>query len=91
MEAPAFYCGLLTFIFLPVIYIQAKGKKKIAYSIGLVGIILYIFVKPVRYIANGMSGYSFKLSSLWVMVLMLYIVAKNFDLLLERKGNSKKN
>lgn len=91
LEAPAFYCGLLTFILLPVIYIQAKGKKKMAYSIGLVGIILYIFVKPVRYIANGMSGYSFKLSSLWVMVLMLYIVAKNFDLLLKRKGNSKKN
>lgn len=90
LEAPAFYCGLLTFILLPVIYIQAKGKKKVAYSIGLAGVILYIFVKPIRYIANGMSGYSFKLSSLWVMVLMLYIVARNFDLLLERKENSKK-
>lgn len=91
LEAPAFYCGLLTFIFLPVIFTQVKGSKKVAYSIGLIGVILYIFVKPVRYIANGMSGHSFKLSSLWVMVLMLYIVAKNFDFILQRKGKSKKS
>ena len=83
LEAPAFYCGILTIIFLPVIYIQANRKKKVAYSIGLIGIFLYIFVKPVRYVANGMSGYSFKLASLWVMVLMLYIVANNFDALFE--------
>lgn len=89
LEAPAFYCGILTIILLPAVYVQTKGIKKIAYSIGIVGIVLYICVKPVRFLANGLSGHSFKLASLWVMVLMLYIVAVGFDSLIESREENK--
>ena len=83
LEAPAFYCGLLTLLLVPVLLVQAKGKRRIAYSIGIAGMFLYIFVKPVRFLANGFASHTFKLSSLWVMVLMLYIAASGFDQLLE--------
>lgn len=83
LEAPAFYCGVLTLLILPVLFVQAKGKRRIAYSIGITGMLLYIFIKPVRFMANGFSSHTFKLASLWVMVLMLYIAASGFDQLLE--------
>ena len=83
LEAPAFYCGVLTLLILPVMFAQAKGMRRIAYSIGITGMLLYIFIKPVRFLANGFASHTFKLSSLWVMVLMLYIAASGFDQLLE--------
>ncbi|MDE6363008.1 MAG: YfhO family protein, partial [Lachnospiraceae bacterium] len=86
LEAPAFYCGILTLLLVPVLLVQAKGKRRIAYSIGITGVFLYIFVKPVRFLANGFASHTFKLSSLWVMVLMLYIAASGFDQLLEDRG-----
>lgn len=89
LEAPAFYCGILTIILLPAVYAQTKGIRKIAYSVGIAGVILYICVKPVRFLANGLAGHSFKLASLWVMVLMLYIAAVGFDSLIESKAKNK--
>lgn len=89
LEAPAFYCGILTIILMPAVYVRTKGIKKIAYSIGIAGAVLYICVKPVRFLANGLSGHSFKLASLWVMVLMLYIAAVGFDSLIESRGKNK--
>ena len=84
LEAPAFYCGLLTIILIFPIFIATKGKKKVGFSIGIAGIILYIFVKPVRFIANGLSGHTFKLASLWVIVLLIFIAASGFDTFLEK-------
>ena len=89
LEAPAFYCGILTPILLPAAYVQTKDIKKIVYSVGIVGVMLYICVKPVRFVANGLAGHSFKLASLWVIVLMLYIVATGFDTLIENMAKNK--
>lgn len=90
LKDPAFYCGVLTLILLPTMIILAQGRKKIWYCIGIIGIALYIFVKPVRYLLNGFSEYNtFKLSSLWVMVLMLHICAIGFDGLFENKEKLK--
>ena len=83
LEAPAFYCGVLTLLILPVLFLQAKGMRRIAYNIGIMGILSYIFIKPVRFLANGFASHTFKLSSLWVIVLMLYIGASGLDQLLE--------
>ncbi len=87
LEAPAFYCGLLTLLILPAFVVQAKGKRKIAYSIGVVGMLCYILVKPVRFLANGFASHTFKLASLWVIVLMLYIAANGLDRFLEDRVN----
>ena len=89
LEAPAFYCGLLTLFIVPIVFVQSKGKQKIAYSIGVAGMFLYIFIKPVRFMANGFASHTFKLSSLWVMVLMLFIAASGFDQLLENREKMK--
>lgn len=83
LEAPTFYCGLLTLLIILPVYISSKGKRKIGFSIGLAGIVLYIFVRPVRFLANGLSGHTFKLASLWVIVLLLFIVASGFDIFLK--------
>lgn len=83
LEAPAFYCGLLTLLLILPVYLSTRGKQKAGFSIGLAGIVLYIFIRPVRFLANGLSGHTFKLASLWVIVLLLFIAASGFDMFLK--------
>lgn len=47
----------------------------------------YIIFVPVRFMANGLGGSeTFKLSSFWIIVLMLYISAVGSDSVLRNTG-----
>lgn len=71
LEGPAFYCGILVFISIPVAIYNMEKIKKIWYCIGYVAVAIYILVQPVRNLANGFAGLTFKLSSAWIIILML--------------------
>lgn len=80
LEGPAFYCGLIVIVMIPIIWKVLKGRKRIWYGIGYGCILAYIFINPIKNIANGFTGnYAFKLSSLWVMVLLLMTAADAFE------------
>lgn len=80
LEGPAFYCGLIVIVMIPIIWKVLKGRKRIWYGIGYGCILAYIFINPIKNIANGFTGnYIFKLSSLWVIVLVLMTASDAFE------------
>lgn len=73
LEDPAFYCGMLLFLLVPVaIYNMKKGKRG-WYIFAVAGMAIYIIVEPIRILVNGFGGIMFKTSSQWIHVLMLII------------------
>lgn len=84
LEGPAFYCGLFALVMIPVIWKVFKGRKCIWYTLGYLCILAYIVVNPIKNIANGFTGsYVFKLSSLWLIALLLMTTADAFENLKE--------
>lgn len=91
LEGPAFYCGLVAIVMLPIIWKVLKGRKRIWYGIGYGCILVYIFINPIRKIANGFTGnYLFKLSSLWIIVLLLMTTADAFEKVKEMQLDKKR-
>ena len=79
LEAPAFYCGILTLMLVPVSVFCLKGTKRILTIIAYIIVLLYMLIIPFRYLMNGMSGFTWRLSSLWIILLMIYTVACGAD------------
>lgn len=91
LEGPAFYCGLIAIVMLPIIWKVLKGRKRIWYGIGYGCILAYIFINPIKNIANGFTGnYAFKLSSLWIIVLLLMTTADAFEKVKEVQLDKKR-
>lgn len=79
LSDPIFYCGLLIIILLPGCFLHGMKMHKWIYSGVLVLPMAYISVEPFRILVNGFASNYFKLSSFWISVLILYIVASNLD------------
>lgn len=69
LEGPAFYCGILILILIPVAFYNLPKKKKPLFILGFLATFLYITVPFVRALAAGFAGESFKYSSFWIVVL----------------------
>lgn len=87
LEAPAFYCGIFSVTIFPIALLNKKGTKKTGYIIAVIGVVLYIFITPIRYLANGLSGNGYKISSLWIIVVVLFISAYEFDKICNDRQN----
>lgn len=75
LEDPAYYCGLITVLTIPLgIYCMDKKKRR-WYMIPFAGVVLYNVWGFVRYLVNGFGGAGWKLSSLWIIVLLLMTAA----------------
>lgn len=75
LEDPVFYCGLTTILCLLPGLLSMKSKKRRWYFLPLSAALLYNIFDVIRYLANGCSGSGWKLSSLWIIVLLLIIAA----------------
>lgn len=76
LEDPTFYCGLVILLLIPLAFSMMNIKKKIWYGIAYAGAIVYCFSEPLRVILNGFSGVTYKLSSFWIILIMLLTVAQ---------------
>ncbi|EOS21340.1 hypothetical protein C804_06021 [Lachnospiraceae bacterium A4] len=73
LTAPAFYCGIIMVIVLPIALYKIKGKERVICIVSLLMCTCYVSFKSVRYIANGFAGYdTFKLSSIWIVIILIY-------------------
>lgn len=73
LEAPAFYCGILIFMVIPLALYNMSKKKQIWYLALVIAAIIYICINPFRYIMNGFAGDTYKLSSNWIIIIMLLL------------------
>lgn len=75
LEDPVYYCGLAAVVFLPLGFAAMDKKKRRWYLLPLAGALVYNSSDVVRSMANGFAGPGWKLSSLWVIVLILIVAA----------------
>jgi uncharacterized membrane protein YfhO len=76
LEDPTFYCGLVVLLLIPVAFLVMDRKKKVLYAFVYIIAFIYCFSEPVRIFINGFSGWSFKLSSFWIILFMIFTVAQ---------------
>lgn len=76
---PTFYCGLLLLICVPFAFYRTTKLQKIWYTVGLVAVFAYILCVPLRMVANGFGGDFFKLSSFWIIILLIYFGTNGLD------------
>lgn len=72
-EGPTFYFGIVSLLMVPQVFVKAKGKRRLVYALCLLAAVAYVVVQPLRMLANGLSKETFKLSSLWIVMILLYL------------------
>lgn len=82
LESPLLYCGLLPLILIPAIALVAEKTRRWLTPLGI-GAMLYLLFPYFRYALNAFSGNYFKISSLWIVVVLLLIFAHAFDALIK--------
>lgn len=85
LEDPLYYCGLLTLIIMPQVFIGISKNKKIGYLFALFIVVAYIVSPGVRYLAGGMASDQFKISSFWIIPVLLYLSSYAFDNMIKNK------
>ncbi|HXG37239.1 MAG TPA: YfhO family protein [Bacteroidota bacterium] len=85
LEAPVLYCGLLTLLLAPQLFLRVTGKKRVLLFV-VTGCCLLPLVFPyARYLFWGFSGPYFRTLSLFV-VLPLLLIALQALSAIEREG-----
>lgn len=83
LRAPVFYIGLLGLMLILPIFLRLGIKQKLC--ILFVGMCAggYIFINILRKVANGFADDGYKMSSFWIIVVMVFTVAQGLDLILK--------
>ena len=77
----AMYCGIFVFLCVPIFIFLIKKQKRIWYILGYICVGLYVFLPKLRYLINGYGCPGFRLSSLWIIILMLLTFIDGFNAL----------
>jgi len=72
LEAPMFYCGLLTLLLAPQVFVQLNGKKKIAYALFAMIFILPVIMPFFRHLFWAFSGDYYRLFSIFFALVFLF-------------------
>lgn len=87
MDAPVFYCGILTIMCIPIAWWYANKRKKIAYSLLLLLAAVYALFPNITRLTVGFSNYTFKMSGMLVVFVLFFIGMDGLrELLSERAG-----
>lgn len=75
LEGPLFYCGLIVLLLIPQAFCFAGRKTKLLLKLGLLLAGIYLIFPNIHLLLNGFIGGTFKLSSLWLCLVMLTTAA----------------
>ncbi|MDD2882891.1 MAG: YfhO family protein [Rhodoferax sp.] len=88
LEGPGFYIGIFLFLVIPQLW-QGTAAERKAMLLGLAAVAAY-FVFPVfRIAAMGFAAPYFRISTLWVSLLLLMLAAKALDQVLSKGVNGR--
>lgn len=74
-SGPLFYIGILNVLILPQVFIGARPKQRLLYGLCCAAIALYWCCPALRVLMNGFNVDTFKQSSFWICILMLFMCA----------------
>lgn len=89
LEAPLFYCGLLSLLLFPLFFSSLQSKQKKIY-----GVITFLFCLPIlfpyfRYMFWGFSGDYYRTFSLVIVLFLIIFAARGFNHLDQSKKLNK--
>lgn len=90
LEAPLFYCGLLTLLLsFQIVILEHNKKHKLIYILQYLLIGMYLIFPFARYALNGFSGYYYKISSFWIIVSLVVMAMKSLTIIIKENKLSK--
>lgn len=75
LEDPTFYCGISVLLLIPLAFYCMKAKQRVLYVLFYGMAFIYSFSDAFRTIVNGFANDTFKLSSFWIIVLLVLTVS----------------
>lgn len=96
LEGPLFYSGLCCFFIIPQAFVSAKKRQKILISSGIGAAFIYMLFPFITDIMNAFirneefAQRSYRLSSLWICILIIVICAYGFDIIIKTKKINQK-
>lgn len=72
LEAPIFYCGLLSLLLAPQVFVQLERKHKIAYALFGLVFLVPVVLPFFRYLFWAFSGNYYRLYSAFVALVILF-------------------
>jgi uncharacterized membrane protein YfhO len=78
LEGPGFFIGITLFLLIPQLWAGSRADKK-ALVLASVALTAYILFPVFRYAAMGFAAPYFRISTLWVSMMVLVLAAKALD------------
>ena len=75
VDSPCFYCGILCVVVCPVAILVKNKRQRNGLIVMLAGAAIYIMFPKVVYLLNAFSKDTYKLSSLWISIVILVCAA----------------
>jgi len=83
LEGPGFFIGVLLFLLIPQAWNGSTIDRKLV-ILSATGVTLYIVFPVFRYAAMGFAAPYFRISTLWVSIVLLTLSARAFDVVITR-------
>jgi len=88
LEGPGFYIGVLLFLLIPQLWQGAANDRRVL-LLGLAAVAAYFIFPVFRFAAMGFAVPYFRISTLWVSMLLLLLAAKALDQVLTKGINGR--
>lgn len=88
LEGPGFYIGIFLVLVIPQLW-QGTSKDRKVLLLGLAAVAAYFVLPVFRYAAMGFAVPYFRISTLWVSLLLLMLAAKAVDQVLDKGVNGR--
>lgn len=89
LEGPTFYCGIVVLLMIPLTISIIKKKRKVIACVVILLSLSYIIFPNIRFAINAFAEFTFKLSSFWIIILMLYYGTIGIDYLIDEPEKVK--
>jgi len=83
LEGPEFFIGVMLFLLIPQLWKGAAADRKML-LIGACGVALYFMFPLIRYAAMGFAVPYFRVSTLWISMILLLLAVRAVDRVIER-------
>lgn len=83
LEAPMFYCGLLTLLLASQVFVQLNGRQRVAYALFAAVFILPVVMPFFRHLFWAFSGEYYRLFSIFFSLVFIFFSMHAFSVILK--------
>ncbi len=87
-EGPGFFVGVMLFLLIPQLWNRSAADRKLL-LIALCGVAAYFVFPLIRYFAMGFAALYFRVSTLWIALILLMLAARAVDQVIEKGVNGR--